>query len=110
MHNEIIKKANWLELLFDLIFVYAVSKAAHILAHLHEGHIGAGQYVTFILVMTLIWWTWTGHTLFATRFYADIWMAANDRPSTFSSLFCFVGFSCSISGIHKSILMLSKTN
>jgi len=68
MNDEIIKKANWLELLFDLIFVYAVSKATHILAHLHEGHIGAGQYVTFVLVMIPIWWTWTGHTLFATRF------------------------------------------
>ena len=68
MNDEIIKKANWLELLFDLIFVYAVSKATHILAHLHEGHIGAGQYVTFVLVMIPIWWTWTGHTLFSTRF------------------------------------------
>ncbi len=68
MTDEIIKKANWLELLFDLIFVYAVSKATHILAHLHEGHIGADQYVTFVLVMIPIWWTWTGHTLFATRF------------------------------------------
>ncbi len=66
MTNEIIKKANWLELLFDLIFVYAVSKATHILAH--GGHIGAGQYATFILVMVPIWWTWTGYTLFATRF------------------------------------------
>jgi len=68
MTDEIIKKANWLELLFDLIFVYAVSKATHILAHAHGGHIEIGQYVTFILVMIPIWWTWTGHTLFATRF------------------------------------------
>jgi len=68
MTDEIIKKANWLELLFDLIFVFAVSKATHILAHAHGGHIEIGQYVIFILVMIPIWWTWTGHTLFATRF------------------------------------------
>ncbi len=68
MVNKIIKRANWLELLFDLIFVYAVSKATHILAHAHGGHIAASQYITFILVMIPIWWTWTGHTLFATRF------------------------------------------
>ncbi len=67
MSDEIIKKANWLELLFDLIFVYAVSKATHTLMA-HGGHIGIGQYATFILVMIPIWWTWTGHTLFATRF------------------------------------------
>lgn len=69
MNHTIIKKANWLELLFDLIFVYAVSKATHILAH--GGHIGFSQYATFILVMIPIWWTWTGHTLFATRFDSE---------------------------------------
>jgi len=66
MTSTTIKKANWLELLFDLIFVYAVSKATHILAH--DGHVGLSQYITFILVMIPIWWIWTGHTLFATRF------------------------------------------
>ncbi|VAW92229.1 hypothetical protein MNBD_GAMMA23-268 [hydrothermal vent metagenome] len=69
MIDEIIKKANWLELLFDLIFVYAISKATHILVH--GEHIGIDQYVTFILVMIPIWWTWTGHTLFATRFDSE---------------------------------------
>lgn len=68
MTHENIKRANWLELLFDLIFVYAVAKATHILAHAHNGHIGLEQYITFILVMVPIWWAWTGHTLFATRF------------------------------------------
>jgi len=68
MVDEIIKRANWLELLFDLIFVYAISKATHILAYAHGGHIEIVQYVTFILVMIPIWWTWTGHTLFVTRF------------------------------------------
>ncbi|VAW67348.1 hypothetical protein MNBD_GAMMA09-2617 [hydrothermal vent metagenome] len=68
MADNIIKKANWLELLFDLIFVYAVSKATHILAHLHDGHIGIAQYAIFMLVMVPIWWVWTGNTLFVTRF------------------------------------------
>ncbi len=66
--DSVIKRANWLELLFDLIFVYAISKATHILAHAHNGHLSADQYITFILVMIPIWWAWTGHTLFATRF------------------------------------------
>jgi len=68
MVSNTTKRANWLELFFDLIFVYAVAKATHILAHAHNGHIAFEQYVTFILVMTPIWWAWTGHTLFATRF------------------------------------------
>jgi low temperature requirement protein LtrA len=68
MSAENTKRANWLELLYDLIFVYAISKATHILAHAHNGHIGTEQYAIFILVMVPIWWAWTGHTLFATRF------------------------------------------
>lgn len=68
MTPDNIKRANWLELLFDLIFVYAVAKATHILAHAHNGHIEVKQYIAFILVMIPIWWAWTGHTLFATRF------------------------------------------
>ena len=68
MSSENVKRANWLELLFDLIFVYAVSKATHILAHAHAGHISLGQYLTFLLVMIPIWWTWTGHTLYSNRF------------------------------------------
>ncbi len=71
MSDKIIKRANWLELLFDLIFVYAVSKATHILAHAHGGHIEISQYVILIRVMIPIWWTWTGNTLFATRFDSE---------------------------------------
>ncbi len=56
MSPDNIKKANWLELLFDLIFVYAVSKATHILANTHNGHIEVKQYIAFILVMIPIWW------------------------------------------------------
>ncbi len=63
-----IKRANWLELFFDLIFVFAVAKATHVLAHLHDGHVTLSQYGVFLLIMVPIWWAWTGHTMFATRF------------------------------------------
>ena len=63
-----IKRANWLELFYDLIFVYAISKATHILAYTHNGHLYISQYFIFLLVFIPIWWSWTGHTLFATRF------------------------------------------
>lgn len=33
------RKATWLELFFDLIFVVAIAKAAHVLQHPHHGHI-----------------------------------------------------------------------
>ena len=33
------RRATWLELFFDLIFVVAIAKAAHVLLHVHDGHI-----------------------------------------------------------------------
>ena len=68
MTHDNIKRANWLELLFDLVFVFAIAKATHILAHAHDGHLSGHQYLTFVLVMIPIWWTWTGHTMYCTRF------------------------------------------
>lgn len=65
---DTIKRANWLELFFDLVFVFAVAKATHVLAHLHDGHVAWSQYGIFFLIMIPIWWAWTGHTMFATRF------------------------------------------
>jgi len=66
--SDVIKRANWLELFFDLVFVFAVAKATHVLVHTHDGHVSAGQYGTFMLIMVPLWWAWVGHTLFATRF------------------------------------------
>ncbi|WP_419905624.1 low temperature requirement protein A [Kiloniella sp.] len=65
---ETIKHANWMELFFDLVFVFAIAKATHVLSHLHEGHLDWSQLGIFVLIMIPIWWAWTGHTMFATRF------------------------------------------
>lgn len=63
-----VKRADWLELFFDLVFVYAIAKATHTIAYPHDGHISAQSYGLFGLIMIPIWWAWTGHTLFSTRF------------------------------------------
>ena len=70
MNSELkaVKRANWSELFFDLIFVFAIAKATHVLVHLHDGHVTWAQYGIFILIMVPVWWAWTGHTMFATRF------------------------------------------
>jgi len=62
------RKATWMELFFDLIFVVAIAKATHVLGHPHDGHIAAGFYLKFTLIIIPVWWAWTGHTLFANRF------------------------------------------
>jgi low temperature requirement protein LtrA len=65
---ENIKRADWLELFFDLVFVYAIAKATHTIADPHDGHIAARSYGLFVLIFIPVWWAWTGHTLFSTRF------------------------------------------
>jgi low temperature requirement protein LtrA len=61
------RKVTWLELFFDLIFVAAVAQVA---APLRDAYSLAGV-VRFTPLFALIWWAWTGHSVFSTRFDTD---------------------------------------
>jgi low temperature requirement protein LtrA len=61
------RKVSWLELFFDLIFVAAVAQVAEPLRE----HYSLGGVLRFATLFALIWWAWTGYTVFATRFDAD---------------------------------------
>jgi low temperature requirement protein LtrA len=61
------RKVSWLELFFDLIFVAAVAQVAEPLRE----HYSVAGVVRFATLFALIWWAWTGYTVFATRFDAD---------------------------------------
>jgi low temperature requirement protein LtrA len=58
------RRVSWLELFFDLIFVAAVAQVAEPLHH----HYSAGELQRLTPLFALIWWAWTGHAWFATRF------------------------------------------
>jgi low temperature requirement protein LtrA len=74
------RKVTWLELFFDLIFVAAVSQVA---APLRTDYTIAGL-IRFAPLFVLIWWAWTGHTVFSTRFDSD---DAVQRALTFLQIF-----------------------
>jgi low temperature requirement protein LtrA len=61
------KKASWIELYFDLIFVFAVGQVTHLVV---ERHTVAGVAVALGLFMTL-WWTWIGFALLYNRHGED---------------------------------------
>ena len=65
--GEPARKVTWLELFFDLVFVAAVAQVA---APLREDYSAHGL-VRFAVLFVLIWWAWTGYSMFATRFDAD---------------------------------------
>lgn len=69
-HNDE-RSATWLELFFDLIFVVAVGKVTHVLAHSHHGHLDAGTWWKFPLMLLPIWWIWMIHTNWANLYDRD---------------------------------------
>ncbi len=75
------RQATWLELFFDLIFVVALGKVTHFLAHVHHGHLSEGIWFKFILVFIPLWWIWVGHIVYSNRFDADT------RPHRLITLF-----------------------
>ncbi len=61
------KKATWLELFYDLIFVAAF-------IHLGNGfsdHVGWEGALRFVMVFVPMWVVWTGYTFFINRFTID---------------------------------------
>src|SRR5262245_57059484 len=74
------RKVTWLELFFDLIFVAAVAQVAEPLRH----DFSPAELARFAPLFVLIWWAWTGHTFFSTRFDTD---DALQRGLTFLQIF-----------------------
>jgi low temperature requirement protein LtrA len=88
------RQATWLEKFFDLIFVVAVSHAGEILSDAHDGHIGAEQFLHFVLVFLPLWWIWAGHTIYANRFDTD---SRQHRLATLLIMFLLIVISAQIS-------------
>src|ERR687891_616160 len=61
------RKVSWLELFFDLAFVAAVAQVGTPLA---TEYTLAGLFRDGFLFI-LIWWAWSGHTAYSTRFDTD---------------------------------------
>ncbi|NDJ33937.1 MAG: low temperature requirement protein A [Chloroflexi bacterium] len=75
------RKASWLELFFDLVFVVAVAELAHTFAD-HQDAAGALQ---FVLLFVALWWVWIGVTYYHERFETnDISL----RLLTFAQMLC----------------------
>lgn len=61
------KKAGWLELFYDLIFVAAFIQLGNALAE----KVSLYYFATFFAVFTPMWVAWTGFTWFSSRFNVD---------------------------------------
>ena len=61
------RRVTWMELFFDLIFVAAVAEVGAPLA----ADYSAAGLLRYAFLFVLIWWAWSGHTLYTTRFHRD---------------------------------------
>lgn len=61
------RRATWLELFYDLVFVVAVSQLAH---YLHD-HVSLSGVLGFVILFIPVWWSWIGTTFYANRFDSD---------------------------------------
>ena len=61
------RRATWLELFYDLVFVVAVSQLAHNL----KEDVSLSGLLTFAVLFIPVWWSWIGTTFYANRFDSD---------------------------------------
>jgi low temperature requirement protein LtrA len=61
------RRATWLELFFDLVFVAAVSQLANSLS----ADPTPQRFFEFLGVFVPVWWAWMGFTFYANRFDTD---------------------------------------
>lgn len=61
------RHATWLELFFDLVFVAAVGRLAHVLGE----DVSARGVLVYLALFVPVWWAWIGATFYADRFDTD---------------------------------------
>ncbi|MBW4688029.1 MAG: low temperature requirement protein A [Komarekiella atlantica HA4396-MV6] len=66
-NSEEERRATWLELFYDLVFVVAVSQLAHNLTE----DISLSGLFGFVALFIPVWWSWIGTTFYANRFDSD---------------------------------------
>ena len=65
--NNANRRATWLELFYDLVFVVVIFQLAHKL----EDDISLKGFLGFLALFVPVWWSWIGAVFYATRFDTD---------------------------------------
>lgn len=71
--NILAKKVSMLELFYDLIYVFAVSKITGILHHTQNGVIELGTYIKFCAGCLIILTLWFQQTVYINKYGSDRW-------------------------------------
>jgi low temperature requirement protein LtrA len=60
-------RATTLELFFDLVYVFAFTQVSALMSHGHDGL----AVLQGLVILALIWWSWTSYTWLANQAHAD---------------------------------------
>jgi low temperature requirement protein LtrA len=85
------RRATWLELFYDLVFVVAVARLAALLYLDHD----VGGFLTFVALFVPIWWAWISFSYFADLFDED---RPLDRLAQLAAMFGAAVVAVSLSG------------
>lgn len=67
--SNITRRATWLELFYDLVFVIAIAKISHYLLHTPTPM----GLITFIALFFMVWWVWMGFSYHADLYENSHW-------------------------------------
>ena len=95
-HRHTDRTIGWLELFYDLVYVATLIQIGNYLSD-NLTLLGFGQ---FLVLMFVLWWAWTGETLYQNRFVADdIW----HRILVFIQIFGIAAIGLSVSEAFGSL-------
>lgn len=67
------KRVPFVELFYDLVFVYMLSRATKLIGHLHHGVISPTAFATFAIVIVVFVNSWMVQTVFTNRYGTASW-------------------------------------
>ena len=67
LETEQDRRATWLELFFDLVFVVSIAELGNRLS----GDVTLDGFLEFVALFVPVWWAWAGFTFYANRFDTD---------------------------------------
>ena len=97
------RRATWLELFFDLIFVVAIAQLAH---NFKEDFSFVG-FIKLAVLFIPVWWCWIGATFYDTRFDND---GLVDRLITLLQMAIAATIAANIHHFFYSYSRCSQTN
>ncbi|MGL5062556.1 MAG: low temperature requirement protein A [Microcoleus sp.] len=77
------RRATWLELFFDLVFVATIAELGKVLSD----DVSVQGLLHYVALFIPVWWCWVGETFYATRFDQD---SLNDRLVTLLQMMILV--------------------